>query len=278
MENTDHKNEAEPNDEELEVKPALAWWQELGIIISSLVLFLIGPLCCVIIANKHRNRAWSEKVEMIGEVVFVPHLLVVIYILCGFLQLHILWMISTVAIIILPVAYFVCGLLSRRTELKPVLFKVGSVTSIFYILIFIFILPYLLGRDLPPRDNRYKSMLCTLGSAMLAFKNENPDKNYGTWEEMTKANYIQEGYSRTNMIDNYSIAVFNVQKSTLDKNGNSNFDSTFTIVAFPRRQRNRLRTFALGDDQTPRLWVGKFIECSTENVSLHNIEMWKPLR
>ncbi len=277
MENTDHKNEEDAGGEKLEAKPTLAWWQEWGIIISSLVLFLIAPLCCIILANIHRNRAWAEKVRMIGYVVLIPHLLILAIYLCTLSNVYDLLFILGLILLVLPVIYLILGFIVPSIEIKSAFFKVGAFTLIIYIIAAI-IIPQFLNNGGGAWENRCKLTLRALGTAQQTFLDGNPDKSYGTWEELIEAYCIPEGYNRTNMIDNYSIVVFIVHKSTLDENGNSNLDSSFSIVAIPRSQRNRLRTFAIGHDQTPRVWVGKSEDWTTENVSLHNIELWEPLR
>jgi|GEM_PF-4294533 len=68
---------------------------------------------------------------------------------------------------------------------------------------------------------------------------------YGTWREMVAADYIQQGYTRDNMIDNYSISVFNVGYRG---------SGTFTIVVVPDNPKNRkLREYAITEDQTVRM-------------------------
>lgn len=126
-------------------------------------------------------------------------------------------------------------------------------------------------------ENRSKLTLRALGSSELAFAKEN-DNEFGTWDEMTKAEFIQIGYSRTNMIDNYSLIVFEISKSTRDDDNNILVPSTFTMIAIPRSQKNRLRTFAFGDDQTPRIWVGSKDAFDPENIALRDIKLWEPLR
>lgn len=276
MENTDHKNEGKVFHDNYYVGSALSLWQEWGIILLTLVLFLIAPLCCIILGHIHRNRAWAENVRMIGYVVLVLHIMIVVIILCDLFDLYEFITIPLVILLILPVLYIIWGFLSDNIELKSAFFKVGSVTLILSIAAFI--IPQILGARRTAWANRCKLTLRTLGSSQVKFKDENPENNYGTWEEMYEDDYIQEGYNRRNMIDNYSIAVFSVQKSTLDEKGNSNLDSSFTIAAIPRIKRKDLRTFALGDDQTPCVWVGKSEEWTTENVTLHNIDLWEPLR
>ena len=154
-------------------------------------------------------------------------------------------------------------------------------------------------------ENRCKLTLRALGSSQTAFAEKNYG-NYGNWQELTDADYIQEGYNRTNMIDNYSITVFERTKATLYDLAEGTTNSSFTIIAVPRSGRssvnkypiyfsprkdfpgvnvlfrNRpgydLRTFAICEDQTPRCWIGIDSKWTTENISLRNKELWEPLR
>lgn len=152
--------------------------------------------------------------------------------------------------------------------------------------------------------------LRALGSMQLAFADEH-NGNFGNWQELTNEEYIQEGYSRANMIDNYSITVFERTRATLSDLAEDTAKPSFTIIAvpgnfrhkqtkspvciFPRRtfginvvfrdlpdyysyQSIHLCTFAISEDQTPLCWIGKSSEWTTENISLNNKNLWEPLR
>jgi len=113
-------------------------------------------------------------------------------------------------------------------------------------------IPQLLNARRSAWENRCKLTLRALGSSQLAYQDQNLNKDYGNWNAMVGTDYVQKGYSRTNMIDNYSLAVFYASPSSIVNNAPAS-DSSFTLVAVPRNNRNKLRTFAICDDQTVRV-------------------------
>lgn len=126
-------------------------------------------------------------------------------------------------------------------------------------------------------ENRCKLTLRALGSTQLAFADTNKGE-YGTFDELMKADFIQKGYDELNVIDNYKIVVFNVQKSVKDKDGKITTPADFLIVAVPRDSENEfgLRTFAIGTDQTPRVWIGDSKDFDITKIDMNNPSQWEP--
>jgi len=113
-------------------------------------------------------------------------------------------------------------------------------------------LPQLLNARRSAWENRAKLTLRSLGASQLAYQDLNLEKSYGSCTNMCDTGYVQKGYSRTNMIDNFSVAVWSCTEPTIQSESSAS-DATFTMVVVPRNSRNKLRTFAICDDQTLRV-------------------------
>ena len=119
--------------------------------------------------------------------------------------------------------------------------------------------------------------LRALGSSQLAFWDENPEKNYGTWDELVESGYIREGWTRETMIDDYTIAVFEVTPSQKDEAGNIIKESTFRFVAVPS-DLNSYRIYAIDESQTPKVWIGNESEWDINKLDLSDEDLWMSMR
>ena len=138
-------------------------------------------------------------------------------------------------------------------------------------------IPNVLNAPRSAWENRCRLTLRALGSSELSYEEMN-NNNYATFENLVENGYIAKGYHRENLIEKYQIVYFNTKPNKINKRGKIVRFSSFTIIAVPKYRRNRHRTFALSDDQTPRVWVGDAIKWEKEKASLHDINFWEPLR
>lgn len=133
-------------------------------------------------------------------------------------------------------------------------------------------------------ENRAKLSLRALGSSQMAYQDQNQRKAFATCHCLTETGYMQVGYNRTNMIENFSIAVWDCSPPTI-VGGVTASDATFTLVAVPRNNRNKLRTFAICDDQTLRVATDYLLDVPANAegqpvVPTANYDpcSWEPLR
>jgi hypothetical protein len=167
--------------------------------------------------------------------------------------------------------YFIRKLLDWRSYIAA---------NFIWLIILLFIVPALLDARRTDWAGRCKLTLKAIAATELAYQEKNANNDYGTWVALNNTNppLIPANYTKSNIIDCYSIAIFKVKPSTLDPKGNSNNDSTFTIIAIPRSTRNKLVTFAIGEDQIPKLWHGDSSRWDIDKYSLYDKSIWKPLR
>jgi hypothetical protein len=101
-------------------------------------------------------------------------------------------------------------------------------------------------------QSRAKGTLRSLGSSQLAYQNTNDAKVYGSFEALKDEMYIAEGYTQSNMIENYSL-LWRVD-SRFDEPSETTV-STFTIIALPwDTHPGFLSTFCVTEDQVVRVY------------------------
>jgi len=123
-------------------------------------------------------------------------------------------------------------------------------------------------------EDRTILTLYALGSSELAFKDTSKDGNYGSIEEMTKEDFIQKGYDENNLIDDYTLAVFDAAPSRTLPDGTIE-ESTFIIIAVPNDRNSNLRIFAIDQEQIICEWLGDSADWTSENTNLDNEKQWK---
>jgi hypothetical protein len=119
--------------------------------------------------------------------------------------------------------------------------------------------------------------LRALGSSELAYQDQNPDKNFGTWDEMMENEYIQQGYTRETIIDGYNLVVFEATPSVKNEIGEIVKESTFKIVAVPLDTSSGLEIYAIDESQQPKVWIGDGSQWDIRNIDLNNQDLWVPV-
>lgn len=119
-------------------------------------------------------------------------------------------------------------------------------------------IPQLLNAKRSAWESRAKSTLRAYGETELAYQNTNNDRHWGSWDALLKTAYLADGYTKGNIIENYSLWEQVVNPSTSDGaiGASGISDNTFTIVAFPRTTSppGYLATFLIREDETLRVY------------------------
>ncbi len=168
------------------------------------------------------------------------------------------------------------GLKPENTEKGFTLLELLIIAAIIAIIVAIAI-PQLLNARRSAWENRCKLTLRSIGSAQQVYIDTTRENTYATFQAFLDTKDIQTGYTRTNMIDNYSLIVFDVDPPTMSFHGLPAYDSTFTVIAIPRSQKNRLRTFGINTTQTPFVYVGSESDFP-HSIGMRNMSLWYPLR
>jgi len=118
-------------------------------------------------------------------------------------------------------------------------------------------IPQLLNAKRSAWESRAKATLRSYGETEMAYQNTNNDRFWGTWDALVKTDYLAVGYSKANIIENYSLWETVNNFSALG--GEISYgigDRTFTVVAFPRKTTppGYLATFCIREDQTLRVY------------------------
>ena len=140
-------------------------------------------------------------------------------------------------------------------------------------------LPQMMNAKRSSWESRAKATLRAYGETQLAYQNTNNDRHWGSWDALIKTEYIAQGYSKGNIIENYSLW------TSVDNSGppyyGGRYYYTFTVVAFPRRTGppGYLATFAIREDQCLRVYrpttpgANAWGECGDFGV-----RTWEPIR
>jgi len=184
------------------------------------------------------------------------------------------FIVSTIFVVVIlaiifgpPILYF----LHERTKTKKSNIHWIEFAVLWFSIMGCFIvtmIPGLLNARQSAWENRCKLTLRKLATAEKTWFNKKG--SYATLDELVNENYIESGYTQDSIIDNYQIILFDVNKNKKAP--------SFTIIAIPRTQQNRLRTFAISNDENPRVWIGQTEKWETGKTMLHVRSFWEPLR
>ena len=119
-------------------------------------------------------------------------------------------------------------------------------------------IPQLLNAKRSAWESRAKTTLRAYGETELAYQNTNNDRHWGSWDALVSTAYLADGYTKGNIIENYSLweSVVNPSDSGGSIGTSGIGDNTFTIVAFPRTTSppGYLATFLIREDETLRVY------------------------
>lgn len=119
-------------------------------------------------------------------------------------------------------------------------------------------IPQLLNAKRSAWESRAKTTLRAYGETELAYQNTNNDRHWGSWDALVETAYLADGYTKGNIIENYSLweSVVNASSSDSGLGSGGIGDNTFTIVAFPYQTSppGFLATFCIREDETLRVY------------------------
>jgi hypothetical protein len=120
--------------------------------------------------------------------------------------------------------------------------------------------------------------LRSIASSQSAYQSTNDARVYGSFQALQRDLYISEGYTKRNMIENFSMSweVNNVS-TVVSEQVTHGVVSTFTVIAWPGSERRHifkdfpLRTFGLTEDLTVRVYDPE------KHNRLSNVQTWDPI-
>ena len=247
--------------------------ENLDILLS--YTYLILPSVYVLVGILFLRFRFSLELLLIGLFTLIPFSCITIGVLKTSELDKTIWYGIYFAI---AVIYFAISYSGIRTRWRNILRQLSKtmIVACFILLIAGYTSPSLVNARRSVWENRCRLTLRSLGSSQLHYASGHYGKLL-TWNEMFKDLPPEQSYTRENIIDQYNIVIFNLDyEQTNDPN--EFWRSRFTFVAVPKNPRKKLRTFALCEDQMPRVWIGNSEDWTTDVDLLRNEELWEPLR
>ena len=126
--------------------------------------------------------------------------------------------------------------------------------SFLFVIFCMFLVMVLLGARRASPFSRAKGTLRSIGSTQAVFFDKYG--RYGTFHDLLETNYIAEGYTPENMIENFDLTWQVSNLSTVsDESSIGAPMHSFTIVAWPEDTRpGYLLTFGVSEDQIVRVY------------------------
>ena len=254
-----------------------------GLIVLALPFLLvpIGIVCAVYCySNRKRIPVW------VTSVIIITLLATPLFILLGFLNTGSMDMFYFIQAFLFPVSVlsaFGLSVLVEGDTVRKFLGRDDIWKAVFVgnVLTYILLICITANSYVPAgsRGVRYawisraKGTLRSIGSSELAYQATNEKKQYGSFDALKESLYIASGYTRGNMIENFSLSWYVTNISTVSSEQNPyGMISTFTIVAWPRDTRpGYLNTFCVTEDQTVRVYNPK------QGNRLENVHTWDPI-
>jgi len=252
-----------------------------GLIVLALpfLLGLIGIVCAVYCYSNRKRIP-----VLVTSVIIITLLATPLFILLGLLNTGSMDMFYLYKAFLFPVGVlsaFGLSVLVEGDTVRKFLGRDDIWKAVFVgnVLTYILLICITANSYVPAGSTRYawisraKGTLRSIGSSELAYQATNEKKQYGSFDALKKSEYIALGYTRGNMIENFSLSwyVTNISTDSSDQNPNGMI-STFTVVAWPRDTRpGYLNTFCVTEDQTVRVFNPK------QGNRLENVHTWDPI-
>jgi hypothetical protein len=121
-------------------------------------------------------------------------------------------------------------------------------------------------------ESRAKGTLRSIGSSELSYQSGNMQKNYGTFQALVRSQDIARGYTKSNMIESYSMT-WSVFSSPIPQNVAVTGEpiKAFTVIAWPARGYGYLHTFAITEDMVVREYN------PSDHSRLDSVKTWDPI-
>jgi len=146
--------------------------------------------------------------------------------------------------------------------------------SIYFMFILIAIsMPPLLNARRAKWESRAKGTLRAIASTEQEYQSKNDKRLFGSFEELQDQQMIAAGYTKGDIINEYSIAwMVNNISTVVSEKFPSGVSSSYSVIAWPRDTRpGFLSTFAVADDQIVRVYN------PDNGNSANDIATWDPI-